>query len=238
MPVSLRCSYCRQRFEVGDEHKEFLSFGHNFCCIDHIRSFIEHRDPSSMYVKTDDEARKLGVPEEIIENPDVKIVNTEKVLQRFHDIDHLEDWEEAVEKSNELAWNRIKHKTCNPNDVRLIMDSPTYRSKLLNKEFRSSYEVAVIEVMHLSWGWEHIHYEAHAIKMYVAEENQERMYIPDWFDPRNIMWFEVKGSEAYWKECARQKFTTLQETVGKDRMILIHPLYGQEFADEAAKIRR
>ncbi|ABW68734.1 PDDEXK family nuclease [Desulfosudis oleivorans] len=248
MHRSQTCAFCQKPFHFDEKFREFR-IGPQFCCIEHLKKFVEKFDPLSFCYTSENE---IDADPNLIDKEPWKeifrlgnsmVVNPIKAFAVFDDSDNhggerLQDWFDMIREGNYAADNRLSKYRCNPSDLRIVVDKePTVFSNLLNEKFRSSYEVDVIEVMKISWGWTGMLYEPHGIKMFYAGENQERIYIPDWYDPKNVVYFEVKGFNS-WDKCSKDKVIALSEIIGWRRMILIHPMYGAEFGKLANQLRK
>lgn len=248
MKISHTCAFCQKSFYFDEKYKDFL-IGPQFCCIAHLREFVEKFDPLSYCYRSEDEIDADPIiydkkkVKEILRLGHCKVVNPTKAFAVFDDTDgyggsRYHEWCNIIEEDNNSAYDRLSKYRCDPDDCRIVVDKERKedKSKLLGESFRSTYEVDVIEVMKISWGWKDLLYEPHGIKMFYAGENQERMYIPDWYDPNNVVYFEVKGIA--WDKRSKEKVEALSEKIGWRRMILIHPMYGSEFRNFANQLRK
>jgi hypothetical protein len=245
MKISQTCAFCHKSFDSDKKFEEF-QIGPQFCCIAHLREFVEHFDPLPYFYKSEDEIdvdtnladESKSIAKIVFRSGNARVANPSKVYARFgksenFGAERFHEWSKNIEEDNNAADSRLSEYRCDLKKVRIPLDrEPTVFSKLLGESFRSTYEVDVIEVMKKLWDWKEMLYEPHAIKMFYIGENQERIYVPDWYDPENVVYFEVKGFYS-WNKSSKDKVAALSEIIGWRRMILIHPMYGREFGKHA-----
>ena len=100
-------------------------------------------------------------------------------------------------------------------------------SLLLGVAFRSWFEVVVAEHLVLNWKLQ-VFYEPHALVL-----DRTHVYIPDFWIPKYGVWLEVKGE---WRVGSKSKFERATEILGKDRLLLIPPLYRNRYSKKGARI--
>jgi predicted nuclease of restriction endonuclease-like RecB superfamily len=99
-------------------------------------------------------------------------------------------------------------------------------STLLDRNFRSFFEVIVAEVLTLKYGLT-LYYEPFEIRVQIG--SRERIYVPDFFvDPYGVF-VEVKGE---WRNGGKRKCTTTLKQLGPQRLILIGSYMRDAFLEE------